>query len=208
MRSLADLRLWLFPGLLFGLTLGLTLGLSAAVPAHAAAPCGGDFGDLAQRRQAGSRGGRHFPAGDPIGARRRDLRSRRSSPAITPRACSARASSNSPAAWCRRGCRAAGECCSNIAALLGRIEQQYGVPGPVIVAIWGLETDFGADTGKFPDHPRAGDARLRLPPAGQIPRRTARCAAHRRARRHGAGARCAAPGRARSGRRSFCRRRI
>ena len=44
MRSLADLRLWLFPGLLFGLTLGLTLGLSAAVPAGAAAPCGGDFG--------------------------------------------------------------------------------------------------------------------------------------------------------------------
>ena len=31
-----------------------------------------------------------------------------------------------------------------------RIEQQYGVPGPVIVAIWGLETDFGADNGKFP----------------------------------------------------------
>jgi lytic murein transglycosylase len=33
---------------------------------------------------------------------------------------------------------------------LVRIEQQFGVPGPVIVAIWGLETDFGANTGKFP----------------------------------------------------------
>ena len=31
-----------------------------------------------------------------------------------------------------------------------RIEQQFGVPGPVIVAIWGLETDFGVNTGKFP----------------------------------------------------------
>jgi lytic murein transglycosylase len=31
-----------------------------------------------------------------------------------------------------------------------RIEQQFGVPGTVIVAIWGLETDFGADNGKFP----------------------------------------------------------
>ena len=31
-----------------------------------------------------------------------------------------------------------------------RIEQQYGVPGAVIVAIWGLETDFGANSGKFP----------------------------------------------------------
>jgi lytic murein transglycosylase len=34
--------------------------------------------------------------------------------------------------------------------LLGRIEQQFGVPGAVIVAIWGLETDFGADNGRFP----------------------------------------------------------
>lgn len=33
--------------------------------------------------------------------------------------------------------------------VLSRIEQEYGVPGPVIVAIWGLETDFGAYTGKF-----------------------------------------------------------
>lgn len=30
-----------------------------------------------------------------------------------------------------------------------RIEQQYGVPGPVIVAFWGLETDFGANLGDF-----------------------------------------------------------
>jgi lytic murein transglycosylase len=35
------------------------------------------------------------------------------------------------------------------AALLARIEQQFGVPGSVIVAIWGLETDFGADSGRF-----------------------------------------------------------
>jgi len=35
-------------------------------------------------------------------------------------------------------------------AIFNRIEQQFGVPGPVIVAIWGLETDFGADDGKFP----------------------------------------------------------
>jgi lytic murein transglycosylase len=35
-------------------------------------------------------------------------------------------------------------------AVFTRIEQQYGVPGPIIVAIWGLETDFGANSGKFP----------------------------------------------------------
>jgi lytic murein transglycosylase len=36
------------------------------------------------------------------------------------------------------------------AATFGRIEQQYGVPGPVIAAFWGLETDFGAVLGDFP----------------------------------------------------------
>ncbi len=35
-------------------------------------------------------------------------------------------------------------------SVLGRIEQTYGVPGEVLVAIWGLETDFGVNTGKFP----------------------------------------------------------
>src|SRR3984885_15244201 len=36
------------------------------------------------------------------------------------------------------------------APVFSPIEQQYGVPGPVIVAIWGLETDFGANSGKSP----------------------------------------------------------
>ena len=37
------------------------------------------------------------------------------------------------------------------AALLARIEQQFGVPGNLLVAIWGLETDFGTgDMGKLP----------------------------------------------------------
>ena len=35
------------------------------------------------------------------------------------------------------------------AALFARIEQQYGVPAPVITAFWGLESDFGAMFGKF-----------------------------------------------------------
>jgi lytic murein transglycosylase len=33
---------------------------------------------------------------------------------------------------------------------LAKIEQRFGVPGPVLVAIWGLETSFGADNGSFP----------------------------------------------------------
>jgi lytic murein transglycosylase len=37
------------------------------------------------------------------------------------------------------------------AKLFARIEQQFGVPAPILVAIWGLETDFGTgDMGKLP----------------------------------------------------------
>jgi lytic murein transglycosylase len=36
------------------------------------------------------------------------------------------------------------------AALLQRIEQQFGVPPGPIVAFWGLETDFGANNGNLP----------------------------------------------------------
>jgi len=32
---------------------------------------------------------------------------------------------------------------------LQRIEQRYGVPGPILVAIWGLETDYGAGLGGY-----------------------------------------------------------
>jgi lytic murein transglycosylase len=35
-------------------------------------------------------------------------------------------------------------------SVLSRIEQAYGVPAEVLVAIWGLETDFGVNIGKFP----------------------------------------------------------
>ena len=32
---------------------------------------------------------------------------------------------------------------------LQRIEQRYGVPGPILVAIWGLETDYGSGLGGY-----------------------------------------------------------
>jgi lytic murein transglycosylase len=35
------------------------------------------------------------------------------------------------------------------ATMFERIEREYGVPAPIIVAIWGLETDFGVNQGKF-----------------------------------------------------------
>lgn len=36
------------------------------------------------------------------------------------------------------------------ASTLARIERQYGVPGPILVAIWGMETDYGVNIGKMP----------------------------------------------------------
>src|SRR6202158_3592547 len=35
------------------------------------------------------------------------------------------------------------------AALFDKIEKEYGVPAPVLVAFWGLESDFGANFGNF-----------------------------------------------------------
>jgi lytic murein transglycosylase len=37
-----------------------------------------------------------------------------------------------------------------MASTFQRIEQQFGVPAPVLVAFWGLETDFGAVMGNIP----------------------------------------------------------
>ncbi|MDJ1157688.1 lytic murein transglycosylase [Chelatococcus sp. SYSU_G07232] len=36
------------------------------------------------------------------------------------------------------------------AAVLDQVERRFGVPAPVVVAIWGLETDFGANRGNVP----------------------------------------------------------
>ncbi len=38
-------------------------------------------------------------------------------------------------------------------AIFARVEKQYGVPAPVIVAFWALETDFGANIGDLPTIP-------------------------------------------------------
>ncbi|MDQ0509486.1 lytic murein transglycosylase [Ancylobacter amanitiformis] len=36
------------------------------------------------------------------------------------------------------------------ASTLAQIERRYGVPGPILVAIWGMETDYGANIGNMP----------------------------------------------------------
>jgi lytic murein transglycosylase len=39
------------------------------------------------------------------------------------------------------------------APVFARIDQQYAVPAPVIVSFWALESDFGANMGKYPSLP-------------------------------------------------------
>src|SRR4029077_18421547 len=34
------------------------------------------------------------------------------------------------------------------AALFSRVEKEFGVPAPILTAFWGLESDFGKNTGK------------------------------------------------------------
>ncbi len=59
---------------------------------------------------------------------------------------------------------------------LQRIEQRFGVPGPVLVAIWGLETDFGSGLGQYPTFSALANSGVRLPSRQPLSGR-----AHRRA---------------------------
>jgi lytic murein transglycosylase len=126
----------------------LWLGLAAA-PAFAAAPCGGDFnawldgfkqeaaaaGISPQTIQSALAGVTYDPtiiARDHAQGVFRQSFEQFSGRMVPPRL--------------QRGARLLAQ----YGPVFARIEQQYGVPGPVIVAIWGLETDFGANSGKFP----------------------------------------------------------
>jgi lytic murein transglycosylase len=139
-----------FPARLFLLILALGLMASPVVsPASAAAPCGGDFGTWLQgfRQEAAGQGipGPTIDSAlsglsyDPTIIARDHAQGvfRQSFEQFSGRMVPPRLA---------RGRRQL----QQNKALFDRIEQQFGVPGPVIVAIWGLETDFGADNGNFP----------------------------------------------------------
>src|ERR1700677_3316697 len=123
-----------------------------SVPAHAAAPCGGDFGawlqgvkvdaaaaGISQRTiQSALAGVTYDPtiiARDHAQGVFRQTFEQFSGRMVPPRLARAK------------------KLLTQNSALFSRIEQQFGVPGPVIVAIWGLETDFGAASCKFPTIP-------------------------------------------------------
>ena len=183
----------------------LCLGFVAA-PALAAAPCGGDFGAWLEafEQEAAAQGVSErtiYPAlsgitYDPTIITRdhaqgvfRQSFEQFSGRMVPPRLGRAR------------------KLLAKYSAIFERIEQQFGVPGPVIVAIWGLETDFGADDGKFPTiralATLAYDCRR---PTNSAASCLLHCALSSAAtwRR----AKCAAPGPARSARPSFCPHRI
>ena len=66
---------------------------------------------------------------------------------------------------------------------LAKIEQRFGVPAPVLVAIWGLETSFGADNGSFPTFRALATLGLGLPQTRAVSRRVDRRADDDPARR-------------------------
>src|SRR5579884_420744 len=135
---------------LMSVSLGLTLWLLAAtLPAQAAAPCGGDFATwlagfkqeaaaagISQRTIQSALGGVTY---DPAIIARDHAQGvfRQSFEQFSGRMVPPRLG---------RGA----QLLQRYGAIFARIEQQFGVPGPVIVAIWGLETDFGANSGRFP----------------------------------------------------------
>ncbi len=73
--------------------------------------------------------------------------------------------------------------CPSIAKLLDRMEKRFGVPAGVVIAIWGLKTNYGSDKGgnlsifrSLPRWPTTAAARPSLPTSSH------ERAAHRRPR--------------------------
>jgi lytic murein transglycosylase len=127
----------------------LVVALAVLLPAPAwAVACGGDFGTFVAgfKREAAAKGisGRALAALDGVTPdprvisldRRQGVFKKSFEEFGLPRVAQRRAKAQ--------------RLMSQHAALLGRIEQQFGVPAGVLVAIWGLETDFGVATGNHP----------------------------------------------------------
>ncbi len=129
--------------------IGLLVALGPmAVPAQADAPCGGDFG-------AWLAGVKAEAAADGISQRaiQSALAGVTFDPTVVARDHAQGVFRQSFAEFSGRmvppRLQRARRLYAQYGPILNRIERQYGVPGAVIVAIWGLETDFGADNGRF-----------------------------------------------------------
>jgi lytic murein transglycosylase len=138
MRAFAVRSIWLI----------LAVGFAAA-PAHAAAPCGGDFGAWLEgvKAEAAADGISQRTIQSALGNITYDpsIIARDHAQGVFRQSFDQFAGRMVPPRLAR-----AQRLLAQYGPLFGRIEAQFGVPGAVIVAIWGLETDFGADDGRFP----------------------------------------------------------
>jgi lytic murein transglycosylase len=134
---------WLAPGLL------LLLGFCCAGSASAEAPCGGDFGAWLQgvKTEAAAQGISQRAIQSGLGGITYD-------PAVIARDHAQGVFRQSFEQFSGRmippRLARGAKLLAQYGATFSKIEQQFGVPGAVIVAIWGLETDYGADNGNFP----------------------------------------------------------
>ena len=118
-----------------------------------AARCGGDFNTFVAAMSQEARRGRHLAGRDQPGALPASRRIRRCSPST---AASAAPSTRSFEQYVstRVGpgrINIGRQMLQRHGSLLSRIEQRFGVPPEIVVAIWGLESDFGkGDIGKMP----------------------------------------------------------
>ena len=128
----------------------LLLWLAACATTASAAPCGGDFATWLQgvKQEAATHGISQRTI--QIGTGERGLRSRHYRARSRPR----RVPAKLRAIFRPHGAAADGARPAHDAAIWRGAQSlssnNTACPGAVIVAIWGLETDFGADSGRFP----------------------------------------------------------
>lgn len=133
-------------------TAALALWLACVPAAHVlAAPCGGDFGSWLEtfKREAAAQGlsARAIAALNGVSYNPRVIALDRSQRVFR----KSFEEFGPPRIAARIG--KARRLMQQHAGLLSRIEQRFGVPGAIVVAIWGLETDFGANMGSHPALP-------------------------------------------------------
>ncbi len=134
-----------------GRTIALVVGIACAAPIASAraAPCGGDFNAWLEtfRREAVANGISEQTAGAALAGVTPD-------PKVLSTDRNQRVFQQSFEEFSQRRIaeriQKAQRMLLQYGSVLGRIENQFGVPGPVVVAIWGLETDFGVVMGKQP----------------------------------------------------------
>jgi lytic murein transglycosylase len=135
--------------LIASLLLSLAVFLALAGPLHAAAPCGGDFETWLSEfeREAATQGISRRAIAASLDGLTPD-------PAVISRDHRQGVFTQTFEQFSGRmispdRMRKGTAVLARQAGLFDRIERQFGVPGPVLVAIWAMETDFGVNQGKF-----------------------------------------------------------